>query len=71
MLVVIVFVLSNIITPIAGIPVGLLGGAYFLKRREEKKINNLIIKITPSLEMSVQFDTSFEGVLLCEVIIFS
>ena len=46
MLVVIVFVLSNIITPIAGIPVGLLGGAYFLKRREEKKINNLIIKNT-------------------------
>ena len=40
MLVVIVFVLSNIITPIAGIPVGLLGGAYFLKRREEKKINS-------------------------------
>jgi conserved domain protein len=37
MLVVIVFVLSNIITPIVGIPVGLLGGAYFLKRREEKE----------------------------------
>lgn len=42
MLVVIVFILSNIITPIAGIPVGLLGGAYFLKLREEKKINNII-----------------------------
>ena len=37
MLDVIVFVLRNLITPIAGIPVGLLGGAYFLKRREEKE----------------------------------
>ena len=32
-----VFILSNIITPIAGVPIGLLGGAYYLKRREEKE----------------------------------
>ena len=36
-LTVIIFILSNIVTPIVGIPVGLLGGAYFLKRREEKE----------------------------------
>ncbi|MCG2527761.1 VraH family protein [Staphylococcus epidermidis] len=35
-LIVIIFILSNIVTPLIGIPVGLLGGAYFLKRREEK-----------------------------------
>lgn len=35
-LVVVVFILSNIITPIAGIPIGLLGSAYYLKRREEQ-----------------------------------
>lgn len=38
-LTVIIFILSNIVTPLIGIPVGLLGGAYILKRREEK-INN-------------------------------
>lgn len=32
----IVIVLSAVTTPIIGIPVGLLGGAYYLKRREEK-----------------------------------
>ncbi|BGE83542.1 VraH family peptide resistance protein [Staphylococcus petrasii] len=32
----IVFLLSSIITPIIGVPVGLLGGGYFLKRQEEK-----------------------------------
>lgn len=32
-----IFILSNIITPIAGVPIGLLGGAYYLKRREEKE----------------------------------
>ncbi|MFU0761695.1 VraH family peptide resistance protein [Staphylococcus pasteuri] len=37
MLTLIIIVLSSAITPIAGIPVGLLGGAYFLKRRDEKK----------------------------------
>ncbi|GGG97318.1 hypothetical protein E2558_09270 [Staphylococcus pragensis] len=36
MLVLIVFVLSSIATPIVGVPVGLLGGGYFLKRYEEK-----------------------------------
>ena len=36
MLTLIIIVLSSAITPIAGIPVGLLGGAYFLKRRDEK-----------------------------------
>ncbi|AJP25838.1 MULTISPECIES: VraH family peptide resistance protein [Bacillota] len=35
-LTVIIFILSNIVTPLVGIPVGLLGGAYILKRREEK-----------------------------------
>ncbi|PNZ67900.1 hypothetical protein E2556_00405 [Staphylococcus croceilyticus] len=35
-LVLIVFVLSSIATPIVGVPVGLLGGGYFLKRYEEK-----------------------------------
>lgn len=32
----IVIVLSVVTTPIIGIPAGLLGGAYYLKRREEK-----------------------------------
>ncbi|HEB2280850.1 TPA: peptide resistance ABC transporter activity modulator VraH [Staphylococcus aureus] len=31
-----VIVLSSFTTPIIGIPAGLLGGAYYLKRREEK-----------------------------------
>ncbi|MCG1317040.1 VraH family protein [Staphylococcus epidermidis] len=35
-LTVIIFILSNIVTQLIGIPVGLLGGAYILKRREEK-----------------------------------
>lgn len=35
-LTVIIFILSNIVTPLIGIPVGLLGGAHILKRREEK-----------------------------------
>ena len=35
-LTVIIFILSNIVTPLVGIPVGLLGGSYILKRREEK-----------------------------------
>lgn len=35
-LTVIIFILSNIVTLLIGIPVGLLGGAYILKRREEK-----------------------------------
>ena len=35
-LTVIIFILSNIVTPLVGIPVGFLGGAYILKRREEK-----------------------------------
>lgn len=35
-LTVIIFILSNIVTPLIGIPVGLFGGAYILKRREEK-----------------------------------
>ena len=35
-LTVIIFILSNIVTPLIGIPVGLLGGPYVLKRREEK-----------------------------------
>ena len=71
MLVVIVFVLSNIITPIAGIPVGLLGGAYFLKRREEKKINNLIIKKYPHWRCQYSSTHPLRVFLLCEVIIFS
>ena len=35
-LTVIIFILSNIVTQLIGIPVGLLGGSYILKRREEK-----------------------------------
>lgn len=35
-LLLIVFLLSSITTPIIGVPVGLLGGGYFLKRQEEK-----------------------------------
>ncbi|MBL7564449.1 VraH family peptide resistance protein [Staphylococcus saccharolyticus] len=31
-LVIIIFILSNIVTPLIGVPVDLLGGAYFLKR---------------------------------------
>lgn len=33
----IVIVLSSALTPIAGIPIGLLGGAYVLKRLDEKQ----------------------------------
>lgn len=40
MLLLIVFVLSSITTPIIGVPVGLLGGGYFLKRREDNQNNN-------------------------------
>lgn len=36
LLLLIVFLLSSITTPIIGVPVGLLGGGYFLKRQEEK-----------------------------------
>ena len=32
MLVLIVFILSGIVTPFIGVPVGLLGGGYILKR---------------------------------------
>ncbi|ATY58140.1 TPA: peptide resistance ABC transporter activity modulator VraH [Staphylococcus argenteus] len=35
-LAIIVIVLSSVTTPFIGIPAGLLGGAYYLKRREEK-----------------------------------
>ena len=31
-----VIILSSITTPILGVPAGLLGGAYYLKRREGK-----------------------------------
>lgn len=34
-----VIILSSITTPILGVPAGLLGGAYYLKRREEKNNN--------------------------------
>lgn len=51
-LTVIIFILSNIVTPLIGIPVGLLGGAYILKRREEKKINNHNTKAL-NIEVSV------------------
>lgn len=37
MLTLIVIVLSSALTPIAGIPIGLLGGAYVLERRDEKQ----------------------------------
>lgn len=37
MLTLIVIVLSSALTPIAGIPIRLLGGAYVLKRRDEKQ----------------------------------
>ncbi|MGJ5651466.1 VraH family peptide resistance protein [Staphylococcus warneri] len=37
MLTLIVIVLSSALTPITGIPIGLLGGAYVLKRRDEKQ----------------------------------
>ena len=37
MLTLIVIVLSSALTPIAGIPIGLLGGAYVLKLRDEKQ----------------------------------
>ncbi|ATF40221.1 hypothetical protein CO684_13165 [Staphylococcus aureus] len=35
-LTILVIVLSSFTTPMIGIPAGLLGGAYYLKRREEK-----------------------------------
>lgn len=35
-LTILVIVLSSFTTPIIGIPAGLLGGAYYLKRREKK-----------------------------------
>lgn len=37
MLLLIVSVLSGIVTPFIGVPIGLLGGGYILKRYEEKK----------------------------------
>lgn len=36
MLAIFVILLSSFTTPIIGVPAGLLGGAYYLKRREEK-----------------------------------
>ncbi|MBL7573995.1 VraH family protein [Staphylococcus saccharolyticus] len=36
-LVIIIFILSNIVTPLISVPVDLLGDAYFLKRREENR----------------------------------
>ncbi|HDJ1257898.1 TPA: peptide resistance ABC transporter activity modulator VraH, partial [Staphylococcus aureus] len=35
-LTILVIVLSSFTTPMIGIPAGLLGGGYYLKRREEK-----------------------------------
>ncbi|HDC9930885.1 TPA: peptide resistance ABC transporter activity modulator VraH [Staphylococcus aureus] len=35
-LTILVIVLSSFTTPMIGIPTGLLGGSYYLKRREEK-----------------------------------
>lgn len=35
-LTILVIVLSSFTTPMIGVPVGLLGGAYYLKRREKK-----------------------------------
>lgn len=35
-LTILVIVLSSFTTPMIGVPVGLLGGSYYLKRREEK-----------------------------------
>ncbi len=35
-LTILVIVLSSFTTPMIGVPVGLLGGAYYSKRREEK-----------------------------------
>ncbi|HCV5177409.1 peptide resistance ABC transporter activity modulator VraH, partial [Staphylococcus aureus] len=35
-LTILVIVLSSFTTPMIGIPAGLLGGSYYLKRREEK-----------------------------------
>ncbi|MGW9857546.1 ABC-type phosphate transport system permease subunit [Staphylococcus hominis] len=40
MLLLIVSVLSGIVTPFIGVPIGLLGGGYILKRYEEKKALN-------------------------------
>ena len=37
MLLLIVSVLSGIVTPFIGVPIGLLGGGYILKRYEDKK----------------------------------
>lgn len=33
-----VIILSSITTPILGVPAGLLGGAYYLKRRDRKSV---------------------------------
>ncbi|MCG1272970.1 VraH family protein [Staphylococcus epidermidis] len=35
--VVVTFILSNILTPLVGIPVGLLGSAYWIQNRKRKK----------------------------------
>ena len=35
--VVVTFILSNILTPLAGIPVGLLGSAYWIQNRKRKQ----------------------------------
>ena len=39
MLVLRIFILGGIATPFIGVPVGLLGGGYILKRYEEKTNN--------------------------------
>ena len=35
-LVVVTFILSNILTPLVGVPVGLLGSAYWIQNRKRK-----------------------------------
>lgn len=34
-LIVVTFMLSNIVTPLIGVPVGLLGSAYYLQRKDK------------------------------------
>lgn len=51
----IVIVLSVVTTPIIGIPAGLLGGAYYLKRREEKVNKHIPSAYNIAMTFQVRF----------------
>lgn len=54
-LTILVIVLSSFTTPIIGIPAGLLGGAYYLKRREEKANKRILSVYNIAMTFQVRF----------------